>query len=855
MNTIFLDVERWLTQRPKWLQNAASRIVQKKLSEEDIKELINICKGESESDVSSYSVGVSPLGGLQSKSESNFLKLTSISDVNGINALNPKKPLQFNSNQLSIVFGHNGSGKSSYIKLLKHACGARESGKLLGNVFNDGQVEKQECVFVFNDGQEKQVKWSTEHGTIPQLSSIQLYDTACANVYVNEENEIAYEPWISSFFTELTEVCQVIGQALKEENDGIVIKPYNLPNEYQGTSVGKWLQKANYRTSSTEVDENSRWGIAEEESLNTYKLLLGEINPVDTAKKQMQLARNSNNLIAKLQTLIDTYNNENCNNYLDSKSEMVRKKKVAEQDAAKIFANSSFDGIGTESWKLLWQHARDFSEKHAYPLRAFPNLEDESKCVLCHQPLNESAKERLSAFESYVKGALMIDAQEAEERYLKHKARLIDIPTPESIVLHLNSIGLTDELDTTDFIEFINFLEKRKKDLEKVQSIEELNIVPQFAIFSSLAQIASTYEQQASSLMELAEQDNRKELSDKIKELEARKWVSQQRNLIFENIEKLKNKHKIEQAIRLTNTQAISTKKSELSNELITAEYIQRFNHELIQLGGNRIKVELVKSRVQRGHIYHKIQLRDCKFPVKTAEVLSEGEFRLVSLAGFLADVESNPNNTPFVFDDPISSLDQDFEEATVERLVKLSQKRQVIVFTHRISLLTLLSEKAKKKNINYDLTSLRSEFWGAGEPGELPIYANNTEKALNTLLNERLSKAKKILNEEGQEAYAPYMKGLCSDFRSLLERIIENDLMADVVHRFRRAINTMGKIYKLALIKYEDCQLFDELMTKYSRYEHSQSIEAPVQLPFPDELKNDMDIVKSWLEEFKNRK
>ncbi|MGG2201852.1 hypothetical protein [Paenibacillus validus] len=124
----------------------------------------------------------------------------------------------------------------------------------------------------------------------------------------------------------------------------------------------------------------------------------------------------------------------------------------------------------------------------------------------------------------------------------------------------------------------------------------------------------------------------------------------------------------------------------------------------------------------------------------------------------------------------------------------------------------------------------------------------------MNSLLNDRLSKAKKILNEEGREEYDVYVKGLCSDFRSLLERIIEYDLMSDVVHRFRRAVNTMGKIHRLALIKQEDCRLFDEFMTKYSRYEHSQSMESPVDMPDPDEIKADMEKIKSWLEEFKSR-
>jgi hypothetical protein len=59
----------------------------------------------------------------------------------------------------------------------------------------------------------------------------------------------------------------------------------------------------------------------------------------------------------------------------------------------------------------------------------------------------------------------------------------------------------------------------------------------------------------------------------------------------------------------------------------------------------------------------------------------------------------------------------------------------------------------------------------------------------------------------------------------------MENELLTDVVQRFRRGINTMGKIHKLAHISVDDCEMFEDFMTKYSTYEHSQSYEIPEKL------------------------
>jgi hypothetical protein len=90
---------------------------------------------------------------------------------------------------------------------------------------------------------------------------------------------------------------------------------------------------------------------------------------------------------------------------------------------------------------------------------------------------------------------------------------------------------------------------------------------------------------------------------------------------------------------------------------------------------------------------------------------------------------------------------------------------------------------------------------------------------------------------------------------RILVERLVEDTLLNEVVRRFRRAVHTQNKIAGLAKIKPEDCQIIDELMTKYSRYEHSQSNEAPVLLPEPDDIAADLTRLQKWLKEFSERK
>jgi hypothetical protein len=507
--------------------------------------------------------------------------------------------------------------------------------------------------------------------------------------------------------------------------------------------------------------------------------------------------------------------------------------------------------VGTESWKLLWEQARAYSETEAYKGILFPNLTEDAKCVLCQQPLDVDAIDRFKSFESFVKGGLETQATEAEERANRLFESLGGI-SPEDLKLRMDSVGIVEDSERSVIDTNCSELERRRCALVSAKDAADLSPAPATNDIKFLSDRALQFEEQALAFDEDAKGENRPQLESQRKELEAQKWLSQQIASIQVEVGRLRDVQKLEEARKLTNTQALSAKKSTLADDLITSAYMERFQVELGSLRAPHIQVQLVKTRAEKGHVYHQIILHNSKKAVPTSEVLSEGEFRIVSLAAFLADVEAREDKGPFIFDDPISSLDQVFEEAAVDRLVELSKTRQVIVFTHGLSLMTQLEEIAKKSKIDIGIVSLRVEQWGIGEPSETPIHAKNPTRALTDLIG-RLQHAQKVLGQSSAD-YEILAKAICSDFRIIIERLIEVDLLSDVVQRFRRSIITKDKIYKLSKITASDCQLFDDLMTEYSKYEHSQPPEAPVSLPQPDELDKDIKKVLAWVIEFKKR-
>ena len=475
-------------------------------------------------------------------------------------------------------------------------------------------------------------------------------------------------------------------------------------------------------------------------------------------------------------------------------------------------------------------------------------------CGLCQQPLDSNAKQRMVSFESFVKGGLELQAENAKQNAAQLYKDLGVVPSEEATNLRMDSLGVTAEAEREALGSFRRSLEVRLASLLTIQEASQLPPVPAEDQSKFLKDRAAQLEEQATALDQDASGENRPAMENKRDELVARRWLWQQQGSIQQEIDRLKFVHRLQEAKQLTNTQQLSAKKSTLAEKLITGAFVGRFQSELEGFGAGRIKVSLIKTRAERGRVFHEIRLMHPTKAVQASDVLSEGEFRIVSLAAFLADVEGRGDTCPFIFDDPISSLDHIFEEATARRLAELSKTRQVIVFTHRLSLLEYIEGASEKSGIGSPtVISIRREHWGLGEPGEPSMNEMKPEGALDQLVK-RLAEAQKTLEQIGQSKYEEQAKGICGDLRVLLERIIEKILLSGVIRRYSREVQTKGKIQALAKITSTDCSFFDQLMTKYSIYEHSQPEEKPVYLPQPAEISADLKSIREWIAEFKRR-
>ena len=76
-----------------------------------------------------------------------------------------------------------------------------------------------------------------------------------------------------------------------------------------------------------------------------------------------------------------------------------------------------------------------------------------------------------------------------------------------------------------------------------------------------------------------------------------------------------------------------------------------------------------------------------------------------------MADLNSISKTQAFIFDDPVTSFDHNYEENVAKQLVKLSLKRQVIVFTHRLAFAELLNQSMSEMRESLSLLEDDASF------------------------------------------------------------------------------------------------------------------------------------------------
>lgn len=840
------DLITWLNNQPAWVRVAVEIFVKKgKIDESNIPYFADICVQEAGGcECDKYKVTST---NLLSRNLGNSFALRSLSDIEGVNAIDTNKAMVFAPKGINVIYGGNGVGKSGYIRVFKMISGATYREEIKPNIYKAKKVKPKCKVTIEEDGITSILDCNLQKpGEYDVLKKIDIFDTKIAQGYVHEEKEASFEPWIFSLFSALGESAGKIKVELLNRKQSVILEEYDIPSAYEDLDYVKALKKIDYKT---KIEDICPAFSEEDESI------------LEELKSKSQTEKNSLAIKVKLNQIdnikeVETYFERFQPFYTDENVERITKLSdewIACGEAYKLsneLVGKNIDEIDegcfeSDSWLKLWKFARLYYDSTKKD-NDIGFAEAGSRCPLCHQLINSTDEKRMKTIDEYVNGQAADSLEKAKDNYIQ---ALVHCSYKSTTELDAKTKDLKEPIrsvirDTNEII---------IKNCKLINSVSNSPIlierVDVDSVIDRIAEVRNALYDEIKTLEKLNDEDEQKKYCERIADLELKKVINGNAKKIAINLEKIKKQHIYDVALKLTSTTKLTNKSKELAKELITDAYIERFNDELRKLSNSGLTAQIVQGKARVGKTPYRVQLCGSEGEyVSPKDILSEGESRAVALAAFFAEAAGRTETCPLIVDDPISSLDYEYESKVIARLVEAAEKRQVIVFTHRISLVVGISDQIKDKKLFNEL-SLKATKTRKGIPGEPDINASAPDKILHKLQSENLKKLRKM--DELSEDYYKEKHYICQQFRNCVEKSVEVYLIGGVVNRFRKDVQTT-RIKYLPSITHEDCDLIDFMMTKYSAYDHSMSTETPLIEFEISEIEDDMQKFERWIKQRK---
>lgn len=717
------------------------------------------------------------------------IELSALSEVTGVNKLAKKQTIIFAPN-LTVIYGENGTGKTGYGRILK-ALGFSydQNNTILSNIFKGTEPQSAKIVFEANGSPETFV-WTGKNRN-EDLASISVFNNNCVQISLDGSRQLIVSPIGFQLFDLVSSELSALDALFQDKKNEYPVQVSWLENLNLNTPQQVFISNLSKDSDDQKLTELSTFGKEQAKELQVKELDLSNLNKILLQNEIRALnyqCSELNTITERVEQAKKVLNADVWNQLKQINQSIAELEKNTQKGISEIALSKGIEFYETNEFKTFLSSAEAYIKKMAKP--NYPQNED--VCIYCRQPLEVDARELL---ESYRK-LLNDKTEENLAKLIKSKHDLInsvnDIDT--SLKLSYPSFGSDDKdnpIQPEELTAYNRELEILKKKIINDEISEELVFNLKYDDFKTFISIKAIQLQDSlSKKNELLTniETKEKELKKVIAELKDCKYLSEKideiRDIIVNHkILAILNKHS-----NSFSTSSISRKTSQAREELISQDFNNIFQKELMALRKSEMPIELSFGTDKgKTKINHKISNH------QLLEILSEGEQKSIALAEFLTELQLDTINAPVIFDDPVNSLDHKIIDSFAKRVIRLSEQRQVVVFTHSVLLFNSLlysSNQPSFKHLSYKFYNSQKEYDFVGVITEAEEEKNKVKQnisKINTLIN---SKPK-------DRSEAEVVKEGFGELRSAIELCIEHEIFNGTIQRYQKHVS-LGKFIQV---------------------------------------------------------
>ncbi|MEX2553682.1 MAG: hypothetical protein WD627_11860, partial [Actinomycetota bacterium] len=697
----------------------------------------------------------------------------------------------------------------------------------------------------------------------PELQRMLFYDAACGSDYVASESDFPYRPSALFVMDGLIEACVAVRARIDvklEENSASANELPVVPEHVQQSDAGQFLLSLAASSSVEKLDALIARFDTTKETVEELKGQEAGLRAADTTKARQQLTRQSEKLLAlrsHLENLDKVLGSEALAEIREHQAE-VKTLEEASTVLARSFESEPLPGVGSSPWKALWEAAQRFSKEHAYPSHDFPFLEEECRCVLCQQPLEEG-RDRFIRFTEFVRNDTQVRLRDATGAY-DRKAKVLRelMVLPEAIANHLEDLGDTNADVAAEVRTVLANYEAASRQVREALSSQRE--VPQIEVEHTAVRSRLTQSGDAARAAgeELGSPEGIQKqlvaLTERRAELELLAQFKKSRPAIVKEIGRLKERQALEAGKSAAATTGITKKILELSEESITEVVRDTFTRETDRLRLERVTI--ARARAEKGALLHQPKLVGARQRATLSRVFSEGERTALGLAAFFTEAQLDGSRSALILDDPVTSLDHIRRGIVASRLATLAETRQVILFTHDVAFVADLKREAAAMGVPVAERSITRSRADERKPGvcttKHPWKAKDVAARLDELRQE-LSRIQGESSAWDEKQYEEAVAVWAGNLSETWERIFSQEIVGPVLAEGGLQVRPM-MVKVLARFTDDDHREFDGSYSRASLWakRHDKSAAVNYVAPVVDELDDELRLVANWFKRVK---
>jgi len=777
----------------------------------------------------------------------NGFTLTSLQHESGVNALERGATIPFHQ-KLTVVYGKNGSGKSGFVRILKRIAGSRTQEEVWQNVHSSKSQNRCKAKVVYtNTGTNRSAtyQWDGESKIAP-FDQMAIFDGKCIPIYLNKSLGFSYQPYGFELFHAASSALQGLQERLAADIQTLANEKPLIDDIFNAeTSIGKFVAGI---TSVTKPEDLKKLPVWDSKAQKVLADKEKERKGLQNLDQQSELLHTRHQKLKALEDALTQVQSDlsaqNIRAYfgLVKRFNLLKKKQAAKK--GKTLEDYEIAEMESDEWEKFIDAGEDYiriAEHDDYP-------NDNDHCVYCQQKLTKSAQKLIQLYRQLFQEEETSGIEDIETKLnealseLENSSFADDFPYGEGdygkMLQKRTVVAAFAALKEADTL--ANKLAKtlKSKKPQKLQPVKTLGII--ISLRKARAKVEADIK-----ILEEAQRNilkKSRELDQVVAELKDIQKFSRHRPQVekYITIERWIAKATPLQGSKL-NTKSITDLGKRAWRELVSDSFKNRFQREATDLDAPVVNLDF------RGEYGSQMRAKNMEGLEGIDQFLSEGEQKAVALADFFAELSMQNEHAPVIFDDPATSFDHDRKERIAKRIVRESESRQIVVFTHDLMFASYIHDQIENSDGNIDpakaaFHDLHSEASRVGVvtenyyPGSVKFdaYIQKIESKIPQL---------EVLTGGTQ---ADEIRNTYGMLRRAVEKAIEERIFGRVITRWSDQIQ-MHNTTRASLSR-EKLDKAKELHELFSRYieAHNQSDEM-IQHAAPDitKLKADIQQVK----------